>query len=101
MCEERKASGSSQPLDEHQAKVVQAGLDLVLLDLDLHKKVARTVHAADKSSTLPLNSLIRDRNLWLISLTAFGTNFGWVFLLTWFPHICWKFTRCRWPRSAG
>jgi len=41
---------------------------------------------ADKSTTLPLRSLMADRNLWLISLSAFGTNFGWVYLLTWFPR---------------
>jgi len=41
---------------------------------------------AGKSTALPFGSLLRDRNLWLVSLAAFGTNFAWVFLLTWFPR---------------
>jgi ACS family glucarate transporter-like MFS transporter len=35
---------------------------------------------------LPLGRLLRSRSLWLSSLAQFGTNFGWVFLLTWFPR---------------
>jgi ACS family glucarate transporter-like MFS transporter len=35
---------------------------------------------------IPLGPMIRNRSLWLSSLSQFGTNFGWVFLLTWLPR---------------
>jgi sugar phosphate permease len=35
---------------------------------------------------LPLRYLVRSRSLWCSSLSQFGTNFGWVFLLTWLPR---------------
>jgi sugar phosphate permease len=41
---------------------------------------------AGKATALPFGSIVRDRNLWLVSLSAVGTNFGWVFLLSWFPR---------------
>jgi ACS family glucarate transporter-like MFS transporter len=36
--------------------------------------------------SLPLKYLVRSRSLWFSSLSQFGTNFGWVFLLTWLPR---------------
>jgi MFS transporter, ACS family, glucarate transporter len=47
---------------------------------------AGTEQETTKSMGMPLRSLVRDWNLSLISLASFGTNFGWVFLLTWFPR---------------
>jgi sugar phosphate permease len=35
---------------------------------------------------IPWGGLLRSRSLWLSSVSQFGTNFGWVFLLTWFPR---------------
>jgi nitrate/nitrite transporter NarK len=35
---------------------------------------------------LPLRAILRSRSLWLISAAQFGTNIGWVFLLTWLPR---------------
>jgi sugar phosphate permease len=35
---------------------------------------------------LPLREILRSRSLWLISAAQFGTNIGWVFLLTWLPR---------------
>jgi nitrate/nitrite transporter NarK len=35
---------------------------------------------------LPLRYLVPSRRLWLSSVAQFGTNFGWVFLLTWLPR---------------
>lgn len=35
---------------------------------------------------LPLRHMLRSRSLWLSSISQFGTNFGWVFLITWFPR---------------
>lgn len=35
---------------------------------------------------LPLRYLVRSRSLWLSSISQFGTNFGWVFVITWFPR---------------
>jgi ACS family glucarate transporter-like MFS transporter len=39
-----------------------------------------------KVGGLPLTYLIRNRSLWCSSVSQFGTNFGWVFLLTWLPR---------------
>jgi len=38
-----------------------------------------------KVGGLPFKYILRCRSLWLSSLSQFGTNFGWVFLGTWFP----------------
>jgi sugar phosphate permease len=35
---------------------------------------------------LPWRYLLQSRSLWLSSVSQFGTNFGWVFLLTWLPR---------------
>jgi ACS family glucarate transporter-like MFS transporter len=35
---------------------------------------------------MPLRDIVRSRSLWLSSISQFGTNFGWVFLLTWLPR---------------
>src|SRR5262249_6369600 len=35
---------------------------------------------------LPLYYLVRSRSLWCSSLSQFGTNFGWIFLLSWLPR---------------
>jgi sugar phosphate permease len=35
---------------------------------------------------LPLRDILRSRSQWLISVAQFGTNVGWVFLLTWLPR---------------
>ena len=34
---------------------------------------------------MPLAAMLRSKSLWLSSISQFGTNFGWVFILTWFP----------------
>lgn len=35
---------------------------------------------------LPLRYLAGNRSLWCSSLSQFGTNFGWIFLLNWLPR---------------
>jgi ACS family glucarate transporter-like MFS transporter len=35
---------------------------------------------------MPLGPLVRSRSMWLVSLSQFTTNFGWVFLVTWLPR---------------
>jgi nitrate/nitrite transporter NarK len=35
---------------------------------------------------LPVVYLVRSRSLWFSSVSQFGTNLGWVFLITWFPR---------------
>lgn len=40
-------------------------------------------HTAAPAAGLPLLPVLRSRSLWLISLSQFLTNFGWIFLLTW------------------
>jgi sugar phosphate permease len=42
--------------------------------------------AAVRAPGLPLGTILRSRSLWLISAAQFGSNFGWVFLLTWLPR---------------
>jgi ACS family glucarate transporter-like MFS transporter len=39
-----------------------------------------------KVGGVPLYFLVCNRSLWCSSLSQFGTNFGWVFLLTWLPR---------------
>lgn len=34
---------------------------------------------------VPLRALATSRSMWLMCLTQFGTNVGWVFLVTWLP----------------
>jgi ACS family glucarate transporter-like MFS transporter len=41
---------------------------------------------AAKLPPMPLGPLLRSRSMWLISLSQFTTNFGWVFLVTWLPR---------------
>ena len=38
-----------------------------------------------KTGGIPLIELIKSRSMWLISINEFGTNVGWVFLVTWLP----------------
>jgi len=35
---------------------------------------------------LPFRQLVLSRNLWLSSLSQFGTNFGWIFIMTYFAR---------------
>jgi ACS family glucarate transporter-like MFS transporter len=39
-----------------------------------------------KVGGMPLYYIMRSRSMWCTSLSQFGTNFGWVFLLTWLPR---------------
>jgi MFS family permease len=41
-------------------------------------------HAAARG--LPIEDLLRSRSLWLSCVSQFGTNLGWVFLITWLPR---------------
>jgi sugar phosphate permease len=47
---------------------------------------AATARPHGAVGAIPLLAMIRNRSLWLSSLSQFGTNFGWVFLLTWLPR---------------
>lgn len=44
-----------------------------------------TPSAAPALQPLPLRVYLQNRSLWLLSIAMFGTNVGWVFLLTWMP----------------
>jgi sugar phosphate permease len=55
-------------------------------DLILAGRPATATTAAGVARRLPLASLLRSRGLWLSSVQQFGTNFGWIFILTWFPN---------------
>jgi ACS family glucarate transporter-like MFS transporter len=39
-----------------------------------------------KVGAIPWEHMVRSWNLWLSSISQFGTNFGWVFLITWLPR---------------
>ena len=39
-----------------------------------------------KVGSVPIEPLLRSRSMWLICLMAWGTNVGWVFLVTWLPR---------------
>jgi MFS transporter, ACS family, glucarate transporter len=49
-------------------------------------EAGRSGRVAGKLPPLPLGPLLRSRSMWLISLSQFTTNFGWVFLVTWLPR---------------
>jgi len=36
-------------------------------------------------NTLPLGKIVTSPGLWLLSISQFGTNVGWVFLVSWLP----------------
>lgn len=36
--------------------------------------------------SVPIVPILKSRNVWLMSLSQFGVNIGWVFLLTWMPR---------------
>jgi MFS family permease len=42
--------------------------------------------APGPATGLPVGPILRSRSLWLCSAAQFGTNFGWMFLLTWLPR---------------
>jgi MFS transporter, ACS family, glucarate transporter len=42
--------------------------------------------APREHSPFPWRSILRNRSLWLGSAVQFGTNVGWVFIVTWFPR---------------
>jgi len=35
---------------------------------------------------LPFGAMVRNRSLWLSCIAQFGTNFGWIFLMSWLPR---------------
>ncbi|MFK7776487.1 MAG: MFS transporter [Gimesia sp.] len=35
---------------------------------------------------IPLKALVKNRSLWMLSLSQFCTNIGWLFLVTWLPR---------------
>jgi nitrate/nitrite transporter NarK len=39
-----------------------------------------------RAGAVPLGAILRQRSLWLSSLSQFMTNFGWIFLNTWLPR---------------
>jgi sugar phosphate permease len=49
-------------------------------------EAGRPAEAASKPPPLPLGPLLRSPIMWLVSLSQFTTNFGWVFLVTWLPR---------------
>lgn len=36
--------------------------------------------------TVPLKHIVKSRSLWLMCITQWGSNVGWVFLVTWLPR---------------
>lgn len=46
---------------------------------------ATITSTAGAAKRMPLAAMLRSKDLWLSSVSQFGTNFGWVFILTWFP----------------
>jgi ACS family glucarate transporter-like MFS transporter len=38
-----------------------------------------------EKSTVPFRNILSSRSLWLICVTHWGSNVGWVFLVTWLP----------------
>ena len=44
------------------------------------------VPAVSVTSGLPLGRIVTSKVLWLLSISQFGTNIGWAFLVTWLPR---------------
>ena len=38
----------------------------------------------------PMRAIVSSPSLWLLSIAQFGTNIGWVFLVTWLPRYLWE-----------
>jgi nitrate/nitrite transporter NarK len=55
------------------------------LDLIDEGRPAAMANPHGRASGLPLRSILTSTSLWCSSLQQFGTNFGWVFLITWLP----------------
>jgi nitrate/nitrite transporter NarK len=46
-----------------------------------------------QAGALPLHYMVRSFSLWCSSVSQFGTNFGWVFLITWLPRYLSEYHR--------
>lgn len=42
--------------------------------------------AGSEQAKFPLGKILTSRSLWLLSISQFGTNIGWAFLVTWLPR---------------
>lgn len=62
------------------------GMDLAELDYILANRQPQNI--AGDSGRLSLDSIVLSRNMWLVSLQYFSSNFTFFFCLTWlFPHL--------------
>ena len=48
-----------------------------------------TTHTHAAVGAPPMRAIISSPSLWLLSIAQFGTNIGWVFLVTWLPRYLW------------
>lgn len=65
--------------NEPERKLIEAGKPAVAVDSD----------EAGRSRPLekpPLLAMVRSRSLWLMCVSQWGSNVGWVFLVTWLPR---------------
>jgi ACS family glucarate transporter-like MFS transporter len=42
--------------------------------------------STDDVGPVPIKAILRSRSLWLMCVTQWGSNVGWVFLVTWLPR---------------
>jgi sugar phosphate permease len=56
------------------------------LDLIQAGRTDATVSSAMPVGAVPMRAILASGSLWLISIAQFGTNVGWVFLVTWLPR---------------
>ncbi len=56
----------------------------------------QTVHSTATQppvGAVPLLAIVKSPSLWLLSISQFGTNIGWVFLVSWLPAYLWEVHR--------
>ncbi len=54
-------------------------------EIDLIEEGRRPLQRGGRVGRLPLRQLVHSRNMWLSSISQFGTNFGWSFLVLLLP----------------
>lgn len=56
------------------------------LEIIEHGRVESDKDHSTEIGGIPLKALVKNRSLWMLSLSQFCTNVGWLFLVTWLPR---------------
>lgn len=55
--------------------------------------VASSAEGRSSTDRLPIRVILTSRSLWCLNIVQFGTNVGWVFLVTWLPRYLFEVQR--------